>query len=224
LNQSDYQSRRDARRAEEREHHREQILDAALELFAQRGFAGTAVQEIAAAAGFSVGHIYNLIGNKRALYDAVHDREHENLARVVQDTIDALADRPAIVRLDRLVDATLDFIFERRFFIQIHQHELDLDVTTDIHLSAASQHKKKGFKDRVDGMVRGLIKEGIETGDMVDLPVDDLLHIYEELLSSFVARWAISGFAGDVREKIPVIKYALWNGLAASDEARRNVQ
>ncbi len=224
MNPSDYQSRREARRAEERKLHRRQILDAALELFAHRGFAGTAVQEIAASAGFSVGHIYNLIGNKRALYDAVHDREHENLARVVEETIEEFSDRPAMVRLDRLVDATLGFIFERRFFIQIHQRELDLKESMDIRLSAASRHKKKGFKDRVDGLVRDLLREGIEAGDIVELPVDDLQHVYEELISSFVARWAIDGFEGDVREKAPVIKHVLWNGLAASDEARRNVQ
>lgn len=224
MNQSDYPSRRDARRAEEREHHREQILDAALELFAQRGFAGTAVQEIAATAGFSVGHIYNLIGNKRALYDAVHDREHENLARVVQDTIDALADRPAVVRLDRLIDATLDFIANRRFFIQIHQRELDRVESMDAHFSMATRQKKQGFKDRVDGMVRELIREGIEAGHLVSLPLEDLLSVYEELLSSFVARWAIGGFAGDIREKAPIIKQVLWNGFAASAEARRMVQ
>ena len=220
----DYQERREARRAEERDLHRRQILDAALELFAHRGFGKTAVHEIAAAAGFSVGHIYNLIGNKRAVYDAVHDREHENLARVVQGTIESFADQPAVVRLDRLVDATLDFISERRFFIQIHQRELDLAESMDVQFSAATQQKKRHFKDRVDRMIEEIIREGITTGDLVNLSVGDLMHVYEELLSSFVARWAINGFKGDIRDKAPVVKHVLWNGFAASDEARRIVQ
>lgn len=224
MDTSDYQSRREARRAEERELHRRRILDAALEMFAHRGFAKAAIQEIAAAAGFSVGHIYNLFGNKRALYDAVHDREYESLAQVVLETIESLSDRPAVVRLDRLVDATLDFIDRRRFFIQIHQRELDLAESMDVHFSAALRESKQRFKDRVDAMMQRLFREGIEAGDLTPLPVEDLMHIYQELLGSFVAQWAIGRFEGDIREKAVIIKQVLWNGIAASDEARRKVQ
>ena len=50
------------------------ILHAAEELFAARGYPGTTLQEIGAAAGFSRGTPGYLFGSKRALYAAVVDR------------------------------------------------------------------------------------------------------------------------------------------------------
>lgn len=223
MNQSEYQERREARRSEEREHHRQQILDAARELFAQKGYARTAVQEIAAASGFSVGHIYNLIGNKKTLYEMVNDREYDSLARVVENTIAESAQEPAIAQLDRLVDATLGFISDRRFFIQIHQHEVRLQDAIETH-HPATHKKKQSIKDRVDAQFRRLFEAGIAAGHLAPLDPDDLILVFEDLVSGFVARWAMSGFKGDIRQKAPIIKQVLWNGIAADAAARRRVQ
>jgi AcrR family transcriptional regulator len=52
---------------------RRRILDAAGRLFAERGYPGTTLAGIAAAAGVSVQTIYNLVGGKPALLKAVYD-------------------------------------------------------------------------------------------------------------------------------------------------------
>ena len=50
------------------------ILDAAEGLFADAGFAGVSVREIAGAVGLNQASIYNHFSSKRALYEAVLDR------------------------------------------------------------------------------------------------------------------------------------------------------
>ena len=55
---------------------RDRILDTAEALFAERGFAGTAVRDIAAAVGLTAASLYNHFAGKEALYAAVLERGH----------------------------------------------------------------------------------------------------------------------------------------------------
>lgn len=61
--------------SESRSPTREAILDSALSLFAERGFHGTAVPEIARGAGFAAGTIYRHFSGKEALVNALYQRE-----------------------------------------------------------------------------------------------------------------------------------------------------
>src|SRR5689334_24751220 len=58
---------------------REQLLDIGRRLFAERGFEGTSVEEIAAQAGVSKPVVYEHYGGKEGLYAVVVDREVERL-------------------------------------------------------------------------------------------------------------------------------------------------
>src|SRR5262245_35017049 len=53
---------------------REDILDAALELFSERGFHGTAIPDIAAAAGIAPASIYRHFASKEALVNELYRR------------------------------------------------------------------------------------------------------------------------------------------------------
>jgi AcrR family transcriptional regulator len=58
---------------------REQLLDIGRRLFAERGFEGTSIEEIAAQAGVSKPVVYEHFGGKEGLYAVVVDREVERL-------------------------------------------------------------------------------------------------------------------------------------------------
>src|SRR4051794_12738928 len=58
---------------------REQLLDIGRSLFAEKGFEGTSVEEIAAKAGVSKPVVYEHFGGKEGLYAVVVDREVESL-------------------------------------------------------------------------------------------------------------------------------------------------
>jgi TetR/AcrR family transcriptional regulator len=60
------------------EDRRRQLLEAALDLFAAKGFEGTTTKEIAAAAGVNEAIIFRHFPNKQALYSAVLDYRHES--------------------------------------------------------------------------------------------------------------------------------------------------
>jgi len=79
---------------------RDRILDTAEALFAERGFAGTAVRDIAAAVGLTAASLYNHFAGKEALYAAV-------LERGLRPVIDVLEDLASQEHGRDVLDATL---------------------------------------------------------------------------------------------------------------------
>jgi AcrR family transcriptional regulator len=66
--QHDEPVRRRLTRAETKARTRAQLLDAAAQVFARKGFTGASVEEIAEAAGFSTGALYSNFDSKEALF------------------------------------------------------------------------------------------------------------------------------------------------------------
>jgi AcrR family transcriptional regulator len=64
-------------RQERGERTRDELLEGARSVFAAKGFHGSAVEEIAAAAGYTTGAIYSQFGGKDALFLAVLDEHTE---------------------------------------------------------------------------------------------------------------------------------------------------
>jgi len=64
---------RASRKQKERVRRKRDILSTALRLFSQRGFRNVSMQEIADAAGYAVGTLYNLFDSKDALFDELLD-------------------------------------------------------------------------------------------------------------------------------------------------------
>src|SRR3569833_4635580 len=62
---------------------REQLLDIGRTLFAERGFDGTSIEEIATVAGVSKPVVYEHFGGKEGLYAVVVDREMAHLLEMV---------------------------------------------------------------------------------------------------------------------------------------------
>lgn len=92
-----------------RKERREQLIDVARALFAERGLEGTSVEEIAAHAGVSKPVVYEHFGGKEGLYAVVVDRE----VRTLHDSIRASITTPdasprALIELGTM--ALLDYI------------------------------------------------------------------------------------------------------------------
>lgn len=85
---------------------REQLLGVGRTLFAERGFEGTTVEEIASAAGVSKPVVYEHFGGKEGLYATVVDHEIRDLTTVITTTLSshqhprALIERAALALLD----------------------------------------------------------------------------------------------------------------------------
>jgi AcrR family transcriptional regulator len=91
---------------------RQQLLDVGRRLFAERGFEGTSIEEIAAQAGVSKPVVYEHFGGKEGLYAVVVDREVERLTTAATVLLDKPHSKPkfeaAAVSLLRYIDQNAD--------------------------------------------------------------------------------------------------------------------
>lgn len=100
-NEPDSVPRRRLTRAEAKARTRELLLEAAARTFARKGFAGASVEEIAEAAGFSVGALYSNFGGKEDLFLALSEAYRGDLVAAVGETVRAT--EPGVGALGRLL-------------------------------------------------------------------------------------------------------------------------
>lgn len=111
------------RTTDERPDKRQAIVDAALELFAERGFHGTAVPLTAEKAGVGAGTIYRYFPSKEALVNEVYLQAKSDLCRKLQDGFPHEA--PARAQFHSLWARALEFARERPRafrFLEMHDH------------------------------------------------------------------------------------------------------
>ena len=86
---------------------RAQLIEVGRKLFAEKGYDGTSVEEIAAVAGVSKPVVYEHFGGKEGLYAVVVDRE---VQRLLDGITSALTGGSARVLLEQATFALLDYI------------------------------------------------------------------------------------------------------------------
>ena len=87
---------------------REQLLEVGRKLFAEKGFEGTSVEEIAASAKVSKPVVYEHFGGKEGLYAVVVDREIRTLLDGITDALRAEATSRGLLEAAAL--ALLDYV------------------------------------------------------------------------------------------------------------------
>ncbi len=165
---------------------REAIMAAALELFVERGFFGTAVPEIADKAGVGAGTIYRYFESKEALVNALYRQEKQRFAeRVIHDfpsaTIARELFRTMWMRMAKFaVENPAPFIF-----LELHHHAsyLDdesralearmLDLFTNVVVAAQARGELKPGPPRllmglVMGAFVGVIRSCVEIDQSLD--------------------------------------------------------
>jgi AcrR family transcriptional regulator len=137
---------------------REAIMTAALDLFVERGFFGTAVPEIADRAGVGAGTIYRYFESKDALVNAIYCQEKLRFAHNVIDDFPALAPTREQFRLlwNRMAKFTM--AFPKSFvFLELHHHARYLDAES----RTVEQHMLDLFIHVVQAaQARGELKAG----------------------------------------------------------------
>ncbi|MFI6639298.1 TetR/AcrR family transcriptional regulator [Streptomyces sp. NPDC050504] len=137
---------------------REQLLDIGRTIFAEKGYEGTSVEEIAAKAGVSKPVVYEHFGGKEGLYAVVVDREMRQLLDMVTGSLTAghpreLCEQAAFALLDYIEEYTDGF----RILVRdspVAQStgtfaSLISDIATQVEDILAGEFKAKGFDPKL---------------------------------------------------------------------------
>ena len=124
---------------------RQQLLDIGRELFGQKGYEATSIEEIAARADVSKPVVYEHFGGKEGLYAVVVDREVRQLLDMMRA---ALTEGSARVLLERAASALLDYVEQSSDGFRILVRDSPLGSATGSYVSIMSD-----IASRVEGIL-----------------------------------------------------------------------
>ena len=140
---------------------REQLLDIGRTLFAEKGFDGTSVEEIADKAGVSKPVVYEHFGGKEGLYAVVVDRE---VRRLLDRVTQALNGEHPRELLEQAASALLDYIERDTDGFRILVRDSPVasssgtfasmisDIATQVEHVLAGEFKSRGYDPKLAGL------------------------------------------------------------------------
>ncbi len=190
---------------------RTQILQAARDCFAERGYAVTRVEEIAKAAGLSKGGLYVHFASKEAIFDALHDEEVARAGEALA-VIRALP-LPAREKLGALAAG----IVAR--YVSSEQHRRFLLVLGEVGLSTPSvQAKVRATHGMFVAAITEMVEEGVASGEFRRVDPRHaalLLKVLSDGIEGAIALGYEMDTAAFLQEAVDI----LLHGLARQNEA-----
>jgi len=155
-----------------KEDRRQAIIEAARPLFAQHGFNGTSVRDIADAAGISEALLYKHFPSKEALYDEIMEfAEWVSMFTVKEFSKFQPSTESLVLFIYVLVDIILFKIENKKEEQEMYERLFFQSLLDD------SSYAKKGFKAIIDNVQDELaihFNAAVESCDIVDMPIDPI--------------------------------------------------
>lgn len=133
-----------------------EILEAALEVFTERGLAGARMDDIARQAGVSKGTLYLYFSSKEELFEeAIRDR----VARTLEGLATAAPPGDPMLRLERFIEAYWAHLRRPHFANLYRLIMAELHQFPDLTRFYATE-----ISGRVLGLLREIIQDGVRSG------------------------------------------------------------
>src|SRR6476469_6972273 len=141
-----------------------QIMEAAERLFADHGFAGTSVRDIAEAAGVNLAMISYYFGSKEKLMEAMFQHRGQHLKMQLQSIL-LNSNMTPVQKVEKLIDEYVDRIFQKQCFHKVMIREQMMNNTDPIaeQIAQLKQTNQTLFKQIIhEGQKKGDFKKGID--------------------------------------------------------------
>jgi AcrR family transcriptional regulator len=185
------------RRDEARALFRNAILDAAEAVFAERGFHGARIQDIAERARIAVGTVYNHFSQKDDVLSALLEERTEGLLAQMRGEH---GPEPTGFRsrLEARVARMLSYVQEHRAFFAIaNEHGLFAGtVAPSARVPAKNLERMQTFR----AVFRAIVEEGIASGDLEPIDADALTRFLGGTMRAFLLS-SLAQDGVDVREQ-----------------------
>ncbi|QRR00960.1 TetR/AcrR family transcriptional regulator [Dyadobacter sandarakinus] len=135
-----------------------QILEVAEKLFAERGFAGTSVRDIAHEADVNVSMISYYFGSKEKLIDALFESRTDE-SRSQLESLVMNEELAPLQKINIMIDAVVERLVEKECF-----HKIMMRVQLTSERSEVISEKVMGFKLRNMELMKKLVEEGQHAG------------------------------------------------------------
>jgi AcrR family transcriptional regulator len=197
------------------------ILDAALKVFAEKGFHETRLDDIAATAGFSKASLYNYYEDKEAIFIHILIRMHEKIIEVLKTEIQK--DRHIKDNLTAMARAIFR-IYKENFSFSMNM--TDLKNREPISMEKFQKHHEqlmarfKQYSREITELSVSVFSIARKRGEINTQITDATLAQYvESLMRSEFCDCKMAGKIGDEEKRVQNIMEFLANGIGFSQKS-----
>jgi AcrR family transcriptional regulator len=122
---------------------KERLLEAAIGLFAKKGFSATGLREVVREAGVSVAMVNYHFGSKQGLLEAILDRLFQSMYKAAEETL--TGDEPPELKLRRFLRAVVGVFRNNPDLVRIAITELPYDMPGIVEFRAERVTKMLGL-------------------------------------------------------------------------------
>ena len=175
---------RAVRKEREFNRRRAEILEQAEKIFAAKGFERATVAEIALAAGYAVGTIYQYFDGKDDLFTAMVTEKMEAMYSKIRRKVEQEKDRLGKIRA--LVRSQFRFAEKNRAFCAIF-----IRRESTAFSEGDSELKERIISDYMDHIdyIEAIVRGGVAGGTLRQLPTRSLAFALAGMINSFIFSW-----------------------------------
>ena len=186
---------------------RERILEAAAQVFADSGYHGASVDDIALASGGSKGGIYFHFPGKREIFFALVNRFADRLLADARDSIDSHgsgADKAGAV-----IESTLETFSG-------HARLAKVLLASGVGLGPAFDESLLRLHDRFAGLIRERLDAAVADGSIPPLDTTLASYAWMGALNEIILRWLYTGQPSPLTAASTQLKSILLSSVGAS--------
>ena len=188
---------------------RERILDAALEVFARKGYHRAIVDDIVRASRTSKGAVYHHFPNKEAVFLALVDEFSARLATAVAAAIGTR--RGALAKVEAALTAALTTFADNERLAR-------LILLEAVSLGPTYQAKRAEVTGRFAALIRGYLDEAVGDGSIAPLDTRVATLAWLGAVNEVVVQW-LHGGVDDLPATIAPLTRLLLRSIGARDPA-----
>ena len=178
---------KEAARQARTEVYRQHVLEAAVGVFAERGFEATKVQDIAQRAALSLGTIYSVFPGKQEIYEAILAEHGQALLALVQEVHDRKL--PAREALDELIGIYIGYFVGHPDFLRMHLRSGASWALGPV----LGTEQQRAYWQRIHALQADIFRRGVRERAFVDEDADYLAKLFSVMDQVLLADWVARG-------------------------------
>ncbi|MBV6434529.1 MAG: HTH-type transcriptional regulator BetI [Bryobacteraceae bacterium] len=186
-----------------------EILEAARRVFAEKGFSGATVDEIAEAAGLAKGTLYLYFPSKKEIYMAALRNGVAELGEATGKNME----RAEGIRgkIHAFIRTRLEYVERNRDFFKIYHAEFG-NLT---HPLAVGEAFRKLHRQQVEAL-EGILEKAAEGGEIRKAPAGAIAMALYEMTRGLMLRRLLGWAETTVEEDVETLNEFVWRGIGNS--------
>ena len=192
---------------------RQRILDAATEVFSEKGYHGSAVDDIVKASSTSKGSFYFHFPSKQDIFFALVDRLIAAMARSTEEAI--AREKGALAK----VTAALDTVFHT---FSRHRSLAKILLVSGVGLGRAFDERLLSIHARFAGAIKAHLDEAVAEGSIPPVDTELTAYVWMGAVNEVIVRWLYTGKPEPLEGALDSLRELLLRSIRAGEPSPAN--